>query len=145
MDTRSGMSTWVEVDLDALANNIKEARRLTDQDSMILAAVKADAYGHGAVTSSRAFLENGADWLGVARLSEAVELRDAGIDAPILNLGYTPKAQYEVLIKRRIAATIYTPDQAKVLEEAATKQQVKAIVHIKIDTGLNRLGYQPNE
>lgn len=78
MDVRTIMPTWAEVDLDALAHNIREVRRLTPRDSMIMAAVKADAYGHGATTSSRVFLENGADRLAVAKLAEAIELRDAG-------------------------------------------------------------------
>ena len=144
MDERTTMPIWAEVDLDALAHNIREVRRLTAKDSMILAAVKADAYGHGAVTSSRVFLENGADKLGVARLGEAVELRDAGIKAPILNLGYTPEAQYENLIERDIAATIYTLNQAQTLDRAAAMLCTKAVVHVKIDTGMNRLGFQPN-
>jgi alanine racemase len=144
MDARTTMPAWAEVDLDALAHNIREVRRLTAKGSLILAAVKADAYGHGAVTSSKVFLENGADRLGVARLAEAVELREAGIDAPILNLGYTPEDQYEALIRRDIAATIYTLHHAKALDEAAEKLGVKAVVHIKIDTGMNRLGFQPN-
>ncbi len=145
MDARTTMPAWAEVDLDALAQNIREVRRLTPKDSMILAAVKADAYGHGAVTSSKVFLEDGADRLGVARLAEAVELRDAGIEAPILNLGYTPEDQYETLIEGDVAATIYTLHQAQALDEAAAKLGAKAVAHIKIDTGMNRLGFQPND
>ena len=145
MDARTKMSTWAEVDLDALAHNIHEVRRLTAKESLILAAVKADAYGHGAVASSKTFLENGADRLGVARLREAVELRDAGIEAPILNLGYTPEAQYVTLIGRNITATIYTLDQAQTLDDAAARLNAKAVIHIKIDTGMNRLGFQPND
>ncbi len=145
MDERTTMPIWAEVDLDALAHNIREVRRLTSANSMILAAVKADAYGHGAVISSKVFLDNGADRLGVARLGEAVELRDAGIEAPILNLGYTPEAQYGTLIGRGIAATIYTFLQAQALDDVAAKLHTKAVVHVKIDTGMNRLGFQPND
>ena len=145
MDACAKMSIWAEVDLDALAHNICEVRRLTAKESLILAAVKADAYGHGAVTSSKIFLENGADRLGVARLREAVELRDAGIEVPILNLGYTPEAQYPTLIERDITATIYTLDQAQALDDAAARLNTKAVIHIKIDTGMNRLGFQPND
>ena len=136
---------WAEIDLDALANNIREVRRLTDKDAEILAAVKADAYGHGAVASSKVFLENGADRLGVATLTEAVELRNAGIDAPILSLGYTPDENNETLIKNGVSSTIYTPHQAQTLNEAAAKLGAKAVVHIKVDTGMSRLGFQPND
>jgi len=135
---------WAEVDLDALAHNIREVRRLTDKNAEILAAVKADAYGHGAVTASKTFLENGADRLGVATLSEALELRDAGIEAQILNLGYTPDENYETLVKRGVAATVYTPHQAEALDEAAAKLGTKAVAHVKVDTGMGRLGFQPS-
>ncbi len=104
---------WAEVDLDALAHNIREVRRLTNKNTLIMAAIKADAYGHGAIQSSRVFLENGADRLGVATLTEGLELRRVGIDAPILNLGYTPVDQYEILIKNHVSATIYNLDHAK--------------------------------
>jgi alanine racemase len=136
---------WAEVDLDALAHNIREVRRLTDKDAMILAAVKADAYGHGAVTASKTFLDNGADRLGVATLTEAVELRSAGIDAPILNLGYTPEENYDALVRNRVAATVYTLHQAEALDETAARLGAKAVAHVKVDTGMGRLGFQPND
>lgn len=136
---------WAEVDLDALAHNVGEVRRLTRRGAMILAAVKADAYGHGAVQSSRTFLSNGADRLGVATLTEALELRRAGIDAPILNLGYTPEEQYEELIEGEVQATIYNLAHAVALDRAAERLNAKAVVHIKIDTGMSRLGFQPGD
>jgi alanine racemase len=136
---------WAEVDLDALAHNVREVRRLTDNHAEVLAAVKADAYGHGLVASSRIFLENGADRLGVATLIEAVELRNAGIDAPILTLGYTPDEDWETLIENDTAATIYTLQQAESLNRAAAVHGVKAVVHIKVDSGMGRLGFQPND
>jgi alanine racemase len=144
MDPRNIRPAWAEVELEALAHNIREVRRLIHKDSMILAVVKADAYGHGAVKSSKILLENGADMFGVARLNEALELRNAGIDAPILNLGYTPENQYENLIRRDITATIYTLNQALSLDKTATKIGSKAVIHIKIDSGMNRIGFQPN-
>jgi len=135
---------WTEVDLDALANNIREVRRLTDSSAEILAAVKADAYGHGAVTASKTFLENGADRLGVAALNEALELRNSGIEAPILNLGYTPDADYETLIENKVSATVYTLRQAEALNEAAVRLGAVATAHVKVDTGMGRLGFQPS-
>jgi len=136
--------TWAEVDLDALANNIREVRRLTGCNVEILAAVKADAYGHGAVMASKTFLENGANRLGVASLSEALELRRAGIIVPILSLGYTPDADFEKLIENNVSATIYTPQQAEALNKAAVRLGVVATAHVKVDTGMGRLGFQPS-
>jgi len=133
---------WAEVELDALAHNIREVRRLTHRNSMILAAVKADAYGHGAVQSSRVFLKNGADRLGVATLTEALELRRAGIEAPILNLGYTSIEQFEQLIEGNVQATIYNLAHAITLDKTAARLGAKAVVHVKIDTGMGRLGFQ---
>jgi alanine racemase len=144
MDARTIRPAWAEVDLDALSHNIREVRRLTSKDSKILAAVKADAYGHGAVEASRVFLGNGADRLGVATLTEALELRDACIEAPILTFGYTTEEQFETLIKNGISATIYTHCQAQSLEDAAARLGEKAIVHVKVDTGMGRLGFQTN-
>jgi len=136
---------WAEVDLDALAHNMREVRRLTDPHAEIMAAVKADAYGHGAIVSSRMFLESGADRLGVATLIEAVELRAGGIDAPILNLGYTPDESWDTLLENDVAATVYTLQQAETLDKAAARCGRKAVVHIKIDSGMGRLGFQPND
>ncbi len=135
---------WAEVSLDALANNIREVRRLTESKAMILAAVKADAYGHGIVTSSKIFLENGADRLGVAALTEALELRRAGVDAPILNLGYTPDESFGSAIENGVAVTVYTIKQAKTLSEVAERLGLVATVHVKIDSGMGRLGFLPS-
>jgi alanine racemase len=144
MDVRTMRPAWAEVDLDALSHNIQEVRRLTSKDSMIMAAVKADAYGHGAVEASKVFLRNGADRLGVATLTEALELREACIKAPILTFGYTTEEQFETLIENEISATIYTYRQARALEEVAARLGKKVIVHVKLDTGMGRLGFQPN-
>jgi alanine racemase len=144
MDVRTMMPAWAEVDLDALSHNIQEVRRLTSKDSMIMAAVKADAYGHGAVEASKVFLRNGADRLGVATLTEAQELREACIKAPILIFGYTTEEQFETLIENEISATTYTYRQARALEEVAARLGKKVIVHVKLDTGMGRLGFQPN-
>ena len=144
MDIRTMRPAWVEVDLDALSHNIQEVRRLTSKDSLIMAAVKADAYGHGAVEASKVFLGNGAERLGVATLTEALELRKARIKAPILNFGYTTEEQFENLIENEISATIYTYRQACVLEEVASRLGKRVIVHLKMDTGMGRLGFQPN-
>lgn len=114
-------------------------------DSKILAVVKANAYGHGAVECSRVFLENGADMLAVATLSEAIELRVAGINAPILILGYTSPDQAESIIRWNITPTVYSLQCAEGLNYAAEKAGRNITIHIKIDTGLGRIGFQPEK
>jgi alanine racemase len=135
---------WAEIDLDALTHNIREVRRITSKTTKIMAVVKADAYGHGAIPTSKIFLNNGADSLGVANLTEAIELRRAGIDSPILNLGYTPTESYGDLLANRVTATIYDVGHAHALDLTSGKQGVRSIVHVKVDTGMNRLGFKPN-
>jgi alanine racemase len=136
---------WAEIDLDCLAHNLREVRRLTDPDTMIMAVVKADAYGHGAVASSRVFLENGARRLAVATLTEAMELRREGVDVPILILGYTPSSHSKEVVEHDITPTVYTLDHAKALSKEASSSGKVAKVHIKLDTGLRRIGYLPSE
>ena len=134
---------WAEVNLDNLAHNMKEVIKNTKEGTLVTAVVKANAYGHGAVESSKVFLENGADRLAVATLSEAIELRLGSIDVPILILGYTPKSQYEEVLKYNIIQTIYDYESASILSEHATKLGKKAKIHIKIDSGMGRIGYLP--
>ena len=136
---------WAEINLDNLAHNIKEIRRIIKNDTLITAVVKANAYGHGAIEVSKVFLENGGDRLAVSTLSEAIELRHSGIDVPILVLGYTPKNQYTQVLKYNIISTIYNYEFAKVLSEEATKLGVIGKIHIKIDTGMGRIGFLPND
>ncbi len=135
------MRTWAEIDLDALKSNIENIRKITDKKSMIMAVVKADAYGHGAVNVAKHLLKNGADRLAVADLDEAVELRRAGIDAPILILGASFDEDCEMLVKYDITPAVFLYDFAKKLSDAAKKLGKTAKVHIKIDTGMSRIGY----
>lgn len=135
--------TWVEIDLDNLAHNIREVRRLTKKDILITAVVKANAYGHGSIKAAEVFLKNGADRLAVATLSEAIELRMGNINAPILILGYTPTTQYPLVLKWDIIQTIYDYESGKLLSECASNMGKKAIVHIKIDSGMGRIGFLP--
>ncbi len=137
MNTR----TWAEIDLDALTKNIKNIRAKVDKQTMVMAVVKADAYGHGAVEVSRCLLANGADCLAVADLDEAIELREAGIDAGILILGVSSLEECEELVKYDITATVFNYGFAKALSDAALKLEKTAKVHIKIDTGMSRIGY----
>ena len=136
---------WAEIDLNNLSHNIREVRRVTSSESLIMAAVKADAYGHGAVICAKIFLENGADRLATATLGEAVQLRKEGIEAPILCFGYVPSYLFPKVLENDIGVTIYSLKTAKDLSEAATDADEAARIHIKVDTGMGRLGFQVSE
>jgi len=131
--------TWLEIDLGAVAHN---ARCLAEMaaPAALMAVVKADAYGHGAVQVARTALRHGASWLGVACLPEAAALRRAGIDAPILVLGYTPAWQAREAVRLDLRVTVYDIETARALAEAGAALRRQVRVHIKVDTGLHRLG-----
>lgn len=132
---------WAEIDLDALAGNISEIRRITSPSAKVMAVVKADAYGHGAVEVSRTVLAGGADWLGVARTDEGLLLREAGIEVPILVLGYLTPEQSHDVVRGRLSQAVYTRAMALDLADAAAAAGTRARVHFKIDTGMGRLGW----
>jgi alanine racemase len=132
---------WVEIDLDAIAQNIRELRRIVNPSAELMAVVKADAYGHGAVQVAGVALQNGAARLGVARLKEGEVLRRAGFEVPILIFGYTDPADYALLIKNHLTQTIYSLQMAESLSQAAAKAGKTATAHIKIDSGMGRLGF----
>jgi alanine racemase len=136
-------STWTIIDTDAIKNNVRYLKDFTGTE--VMAIVKANAYGHGAVPVAQAALEGGATWFGVARASEARELRQAGIDAPILLLGYTPKEHYQDMIMQHVSLTVWDPDQLVLLAEAAAQVGQPARIHINVDTGMSRLGVQTGE
>lgn len=140
-DKMTTRPAWAEVDLSAIAHNMKELRRVTDPKAMMMAVVKANAYGHGAVPVSRTVLANGADYLGVAILDEGRELREAGIDAPVLILGFTPAEQAAQAIELGLTQTVYTYRGAEAVSKAAVQAGKRAKIHIKIDTGMGRLGF----
>jgi alanine racemase len=127
--------------LDALGSNVREIRRITSPSARVMAVVKANAYGHGAIQVSRVALSSGADWLGVALLQEALELRQQGIGAPILILGYTPDEDASELVANGISQTVFTREAALALAAAAHKLGLKARVHVKIETGMGRIGF----
>ncbi len=131
--------------MDSLRHNIDAIREIVPSESKMMAVVKANAYGHGAVESSQVFLENGADSLAVATLSEAIELRRTGITAPILILGYTSPEQVESILRWSVTPTVYTVEVAEILSLAADELGVTADIHIKVDTGLGRIGFQTDE
>lgn len=134
----------LEINLDNLIYNIKSLRNTLKKETLIMAIVKADGYGHGAITASKTFLENGADRLGVSILPEAVELRKSGIKEPIVVLNYTPPSQYEKVLEHNLIQNIYSYEDAKKLSETAYNMDKLAIIHIKIDTGMGRIGFLPD-
>ncbi len=133
--------TWAQIDLDALAHNYEALRRRIGPGVKFLGVVKADAYGHGAVEVSRVLQEKGADYLAVSSIDEAMELRHAGITMPILILGHTPKEQVGKLMENRITQAVTC--EAKALEYSAEAVRLGGTltVHIKVDSGMSRLGY----
>lgn len=136
---------WAEINLDNLAHNMREVRRVTDENSLVTAVVKANAYGHGSVVVSEVFLKNGADRLAVATLSEAIELRKAGIKAPILILGYTPDSQHSLAMEYEIIETVYNLENVRKLSQIAVQNNRMAKIHLKVDSGMGRIGFLPNE
>jgi len=142
---RPGRPTWVEVDLEAIGSNVERIAGIVGPGVRIMAVLKADGYGHGAVRSARTAIQHGASYLGVACVSEAVALREAGIQAPILVLGYTPAWQARELILAGAAGTIFTADGARAFSRAAHELNRVATVHVKVDTGMGRLGLLPDD
>lgn len=136
--------TWIEVDLDAITHNVTEVKRLAAHQTLC-AVVKADGYGHGAVVCARLFQKMGIDFFAVASVTEAIELRRAGIDSSILLLGWTPDHRITDVIEHRLISTVFSLDQAKTYAETAEKLSVVHPIHLKIDTGMNRLGLPPTE
>ena len=133
--------TWAEIDLDALAHNYITLRKRIGDDVKFLGVVKADAYGHGSVQVSRLLEELGADYLAVSSIDEAVELRHNGINMPILILGHTPKEEVSELIKNNITQAVTCKAKALEYSEEAVKCNGTLKIHIKVDTGMSRLGY----
>lgn len=133
-------TTWAEIDLNALENNIKEVLRVS-KGKEVIGVIKADAYGHGAVNIYNTLLENGVSRFAVAVITEAIELRKAGLKAPIVILGYTAHDFYDEIIDFDIEQTIYSYDDAVKLSKAAVKKNTKVKVHIAVDTGMSRIGF----
>lgn len=137
-------AAWAEVDLDALAHNMREVKRLAQKDALVTAVIKADGYGHGAIKIAQTLLDNGADRFAIACLDEGIELRRAGFKVPILILGYTDKERSEEIIKNDLEQAVYSWDLAEELSKEAVKQGRKVKIHIKVDTGMGRIGLQSN-
>ena len=133
--------TWTEIDLSNLEHNYRALRAMLPQGCRFLGVVKADAYGHGAVPVARRLETLGAEYLAVACLDEALELRQAGITTPILILGYTPVERADSLLDNGITQTVYDADMARALSNAAAAAGKTLKIHVKADTGMSRLGW----
>jgi alanine racemase len=136
---------WAEIDLGAVSHNVRELRRITRPSSLVMAVVKANGYGHGAFKIADAALKSGAAWLGVANIVEAVSLRKAGFDAPILIFGYTQAQSVKDLVDLNLSQSVYSLEMAKILSAAAVLLGKTVKIHVKIDTGMGRLGILAND
>ncbi|MBD5133861.1 MAG: alanine racemase [Clostridiales bacterium] len=142
--TRETARTWAEISLGNLEHNYRDLRACAP-DSKFLGTVKANAYGHGALPVARRLVELGADYLAVACLDEAAALRQAGIAAPILILGYTPPGLANQVVELGVTQAVFTPELAKALSDAAGGLGKRAKIHLKADTGMSRLGVLAHE
>jgi alanine racemase len=135
---------WAEIDLKAIAHNVAELRRITQPESKLMAVVKSNGYGHGAIEVAKCALQNGATTLGVARIEEGIQIREAGIRTPILIFGYTLPERAADLLKYELTPCVYTVESARKLSRTAASLGKKIKAHLKVDTGMGRLGQLAN-
>jgi len=135
--------SWAEVSLDNIAHNVREIRRITEKKTEIMGVVKADAYGHGVMETVKTLLDNGVTRLAVSMLDEAIQLRKNGITVPILILSYTDPARADEIVQYDVTQTVFSHDLAEALSQAGVKSHKNVKIHIKIDTGMTRVGFMP--
>jgi alanine racemase len=136
-------STWIDVDLGAIQRN---TGRLRDRCQVaVMAVVKAGAYGHGAAPAARAAQRGGAAWIGTARLEEALDLRRQGVEGPVLILGFTPAERVAEALEARLSLTVWSEDHLAAAQAAASATGTGAAVHVKVDSGMNRIGVPAHE
>jgi len=136
---------WAEIDLDAIGHNVSAIKRHVGEQVTVMAVVKANAYGHGVLPVAQVALGSGATWLAVNRVSEGVTLRQAGIRAPILVMGYTPVAGASTVVAHNLTPTVISTSLAQALSQASNEMGKTTPVHVKIDTGMGRFGLLPDE
>ncbi len=134
---------WAEIDLDAIAHNVREIRKLIGEKVELMGAVKADAYGHGVLEVVRTLLDNGVTQLAVSMLDEAIQIRNMGINVPILILSYTDPSRVEEIVSNDVMQTVFSTDLALAISKAAVRLGKTAKVHVKVDTGMTRIGFMP--
>ena len=132
----------VEIDLDALKHNFEEIKKAVTPGTDILAVVKADAYGHGALETAKTLIDGGAAGLCLATIDEAVELRKHGITVPMMTLGFTDSSRFEDAVRYDVEQSVYSLEIAKALSDEAVKQGKTCKIHIKLDTGMGRIGFK---
>ncbi len=137
--------TKMIINLDILSSNIKEIKKFIGEEVKLMAVIKANGYGHGIKQTIDILVSSGVNIFGVATLGEALEIRSVDKDIPILILGYTPDRLLECVVNNNISQTIFSMKQAELLNKISKDAEKTTIIHIKIDTGLHRLGYEPNE
>ncbi|WP_120869182.1 alanine racemase [Helicobacter pylori] len=137
-------ASFVEVNTASLRHNFNAVKSIVPKDACVMAVVKANAYGAGAIKASEIFLQEGANYLGVATLDEALELRSHFSKTPILILGYSPNTNASMLVDNDLSAMVFSLEQAEVFSQMALKSQKRLKIHLKIDTGMHRLGLEPN-
>ncbi|EQD92143.1 alanine racemase [Helicobacter pylori] len=136
-------ASFVEVNTASLRHNFNAVKNIVPKDACVMAVVKANAYGAGALKASEIFLQEGANYLGVATLDEALELRSHFSKTPILILGYSPNTNASMLVDNDLSAMVFSLEQAEVFSQMALKSQKRLKIHLKIDTGMHRLGLEP--
>lgn len=142
---RQFRSCWAEINLDAIEHNIAIIKSITKAPAKMIAVIKADAYGHGSVPIAQSAIKKGVEILAVSGLDEALELRQANITTPIFILGYSEPSYAPYIVTSNISQTVYNFEMAKALSEAAIAHNVFAKIHIKIDSGMGRIGFLPNQ
>ncbi|MBN1681159.1 MAG: alanine racemase [Anaerolineae bacterium] len=140
-----GRPTWLEINMEAIAYNVRRLKEIVGPDVTLMAVVKANAYGHGAIPVSSTALNNGAGYLGVGSIEEAIELREGGIEAPILVMGYTAPQSARDVIRYGITVTLYDIEVARAFNRTALEMDTIINAHVKIDTGMGRLGLESED
>lgn len=135
--------SWAEIDLDAIAHNVCEIKKLIGNSVEMMGVVKADAYGHGVLEVVRTLLDNGVTQLAVSMLDEAIQIRNMGINVPILILSYTDPSRAEEIVSNGVMQTVFNTELASAISKAAVKLDKTAKIHVKIDTGMTRIGFMP--
>ncbi|RDY23560.1 alanine racemase [Romboutsia maritimum] len=137
--------TWAEINLDNIKFNLNNIKSLLNEDTKVCGVIKANAYGHGSVQVARLLEKEKVDYLAVARLEEGIELRQNNITLPILCLGYIPEESLENAIKNEVTITVYSLEMAQRINEISKGISKNACIHIKIDTGMSRIGFKPTQ
>jgi len=137
--------TWAEIDLDIMIDNLNYAKKMINPKTKIAAVLKANAYGHGAINVAKILIENHVDMISVACISEAIELRRHFSEFPIMVMGYTSDEQFKMAVENKICLTIFSLEQAQKLSRIGVSLGKDVVVHVKIDTGLHRIGLKAGE